>query len=52
MLSSAAAIVFDTLKVELSASRSVPERLLLIGVDWPRRNVKGSGGRPAEATAS
>src|SRR5258708_9006650 len=51
-VSSAEAMVVETLKVVLSAKRMVPERVFLMGFVSPSDQVKGLGGLPPEATAA
>jgi hypothetical protein len=52
IVSSAAAIVVETLKVLLSATRTLPLRLLRKGVTPPSEKVNGLGGTPPERTAA
>src|SRR4051794_2457178 len=52
IVSSAAAMVVETLKVVLSASWTVPDRVALIGFVSPSDQVNGLGGAPPDATES
>src|SRR5207245_5948107 len=52
IVSTAAAIVVETLKVLLSATRTMPLRLLRTGVAPAREKANGLGGTPPERAAA